>query len=161
MEINRREFMVMPAASTLAGALLAAPPADPRFRGSEDPPGRPVEHDRARSGRAERRGMGRLLGQPEGGRGAGERHRHPGLLSDQGAVPPQGQVPGRPRFLRRVLRRGQETRPARDRAHESGPELGGRRPGASGMVPARRAGRRRCATAKTRGCSAPACSPPT
>ena len=29
MEINRREFMVMPAASTLAGALLAAPPADP------------------------------------------------------------------------------------------------------------------------------------
>jgi Hypothetical glycosyl hydrolase 6/Beta-galactosidase trimerisation domain len=28
MEINRREFMVMPAASTLAGALLAAPAAD-------------------------------------------------------------------------------------------------------------------------------------
>ena len=107
---------------------------------AKDPAGRPDQYDRARSRRARRRAMGRLLGQPEGGRRAGERHRHSGVLPDQGAVPPQGQVPRHPRLLRRMLRRREEARPARDRAHESGPELGGRRAGASGVVPARRAG---------------------
>ena len=98
-----------------------------------------TEHDPVAS---ERRGMGGLLGQPESGRRAGERHRHPGLLSDQGALPPQGQVPRRPRLFRRMLRRRQEARHPRDRAHEPRPELGRRRPGAPRVVPARRPGQR-------------------
>ena len=49
----------------------------------------------------------------------------------------QGQVSRRPGFLRRLLRRRQKARHARDRAHESRPQLGGRRQSPPGMVPAR------------------------
>ena len=62
----------------------------------------------------------------------------------------KGKFLGDRRFLRRVLRRGQEARPARDRAHESGPQLGRRGGGPSGVVPARRA----------RQCRAPHRGPP-
>lgn len=110
---------------------------------AEGPPPRPDQYDRARSGGAGRGAVGGLLGEPEGGRDPGERHRDPGFLSDQGAVPPQGQIPGDPGFLRRLLYRGEEARAARHRAHEPGPELGRRRPGAPGMVPAGRAGQSR------------------
>ena len=56
----------------------------------------------------------------------------------------KGKYPGQSRFLRRLLRRRQKARHPRDRAHESRPQLGGRRPGPPGVVPARRAGQRRC-----------------
>ena len=83
-----------------------------------------TEHD---PGGARRGAMGGLLGQPESGCRNGERHRHPGVLPDESALSPERQVSRRPGFLRRLLRRRQEARPARDRAHESGPQLGRRR----------------------------------
>ena len=140
MEINRREFIVVPAAA-MAGSLLAADAEVPWQRRARRLG--QTQYDRTRSGGLERGRVGGLLGQPESGRDAGERHRDTGFLSDESAVPPQGQVPGRPGFLRRLLRRRQEARAARDRAHEPGPELGRRGAGAPGVVPARRAGQRR------------------
>ena len=152
MELDRRTFLILPAAAALTGALQPdcrrvdrRDAADRvgchrRRAPARHPPHRAAEHDRARPGRARRGGLGRLLGEPEGRRRAGQRHRHPRLLPDQGAVPPQGQVPRHARLLRRLLRRREEARPEGHRAHEPGPELGGRDAGPSRMVPARRAG---------------------
>jgi len=100
----------------------------------------PGQHDRARRGGHEGGGMGRLLGLRQGGRGAGQRHRDRGFLSQQGAVPPAGPVPGQPRFLRRMFRGGQEARHPRGRPHEPRFELGGGGERASRVVPEGRAG---------------------
>src|SRR6266581_9010741 len=43
--------------------------------------------------------MGGLLGQLEGGRRANQRHRHSGVLPDEGAVSQERQVPRKPRFF--------------------------------------------------------------
>ena len=70
----------------------------------------------------------------EGAGGFRERDRDFGVLSDEGPVSPEGEISGRPRFLRGLLCRGEEARDARGGAHESGSELGGCPGSASGLV---------------------------
>ena len=140
MNLNRRDFIVVPAAT--AGHIPVVRRRSGSPLAAEDPPARPDQYDRARSRGARRGAVGGLLGQPEDRRRDGERHRHSGVLPDEGAVPPEGQVSRQSRFLRRVLRGRQEARHTRDRAHESRPQLGRCGTGPSGVVPARRARQR-------------------
>src|ERR1017187_10087178 len=115
MEINRREFVVIPAA-VMAGSLLAS--------GAEVPWQRKIrrlgqtnmtEHDPAVLDVEQWADYWASLKVDADG----ERHRHSGILPDEGALPQERQVPGQSRFLRRVLRGRQEARHARDRAHRS------------------------------------------
>ena len=146
MDISRRELLILPAAAALANAVSPARSSDTDTM-QDVPWSRKMrrvgqlnmtEHDPAV---LDVEAVGRLLGQPEGRRRDGERHRHPGVLPDQGAVPQEGKVSSATAISSATAARREEARHARDRAHESGPQLGRRRAGASGVVPARRAGR--------------------
>src|SRR5216683_7405184 len=115
MNLNRRDFIAAPAAA-LATSLFAAETAVPWQRkirrvGQTNM----TEHDPAALDVEQWADYWASLNQ---------RHRHSGVLPDEGAISQERQVPRKPRFLRRVLRGRQESRPARDRAHESGPQLG-------------------------------------